>query len=80
MAINNEQSLKTAIAFAAKLGAVAYSFLFSTSFKVKFVFCFLMTIHSIKNFQVEHIYLTLSGCLFGKRRLKPSGIGTYLSR
>ena len=42
----------------------------------------LMPPHSTTNFQVENlqIYISLSGCLFDKRRLNSSGIGTYLSR
>ena len=40
-----------------------------------------MTTHNTKNFQVAVAnYISLSGCLFGKRKLKSSGIGTYLSR
>ena len=34
-----------------------------------------MTPPSTKHFQDEPAYITLSGCLFGKRRLYSSGIG-----
>ena len=53
-------------------------FLLSTSFKVKVGQNFLMTSDSTTTFQVEYssrYVLSLSGCLFDKRRLKSRGTG-----